>query len=273
MKYTQIPTTTFEQIQLNAGILVDEFHPATGAIGNLLGATTGGIQFQDSVEFVDFGEDIDNCPKNMLELKKLDSHEVTMSGTFVTLSVDTAKTLAGAADMDGSDNTHIIPRNDLLKTDFKTIWWIGDYSDVNTGENAGFVAIKLLNALNTGGFQIQSTDKEKGQFAFEFTGHYSMDAQDTVPYEIYVKAGDAEVVPSINLDKHYVSVDKGDTATLVATVVPAGTTVTWSSSDSTVATVADGVVTGESAGNCIITATITVDGVDYDDTCTVVVNA
>lgn len=189
MKYTQIPSDTFEQLQLNAGILVDEFTPESGTIGNLLGATTGGVSFADSVEYTDFGEDIDNCPKNMMELKKLDSHEVTLSGTFVTVTAATAKMLAGAADIDGSDATHIVPRNDLLTSDFTTLWWVGDYSDVNTGDNAGFIAIKMINALNTGGFQIQSADKEKGQFEFEFTGHYSISAQDTVPYEIYVSSG------------------------------------------------------------------------------------
>ena len=73
--------------------------------------------------------------------------------------------------------------------DFQDIWWIGDYSDVNTGSTAGYLAIHLINALNTDGIKIQSADKEKGQFAFNFTGHYSMDSQDTVPYEIYIKAG------------------------------------------------------------------------------------
>lgn len=192
MKYTQIPSTAFQNIQLNAGILTESFVPAEGTIGRLLGATTGGVQFQDSVEYTDFGEDIDNCPKNMKELKKLDSHEVTMSGTFVTIDAATAKLLAASADVDELDESHIVPRNDILQTDFKDIWWIGDYSDVNTGDNAGFVAIHILNALNTGGFQIQSTDKGKGQFAFTFTGHYSMEAQDTVPYEIYIKQGEAE---------------------------------------------------------------------------------
>lgn len=194
MKYTQIPSDTFEHLQMNAGILVSDFTPSTGTIGEgaLIGATTGGIQFQDSVTFTDFGDDIDNCPKNMKELKVLDSHEVTMSGTFVTVSEDTAKLLAGAADKTAatvSAPAKITPRNDVKEADFSDIWWIGDYSNVNDGTNAGFLAIHLMNALNTGGFQIQSTDREKGQFAFEFTGHYSMSAQDTVPYEIYVKEG------------------------------------------------------------------------------------
>lgn len=190
MKYTKIPVETFQQIQLNAGILVDTFTPKTGVIGRILGATTGGNSFSDSIEYTDFGEDIDNCPNNMMELKKLDSHTVTLSGTFVTMSAETAKLLMAAADVDSDNAGHIIPRNDLLTTDFKEVWWIGDYSDVNTGDDAGFIAIHMMNALSTGGFAITSTDKGKGNFAFEFTGHYSMDAQDTVPYEVYIKGNE-----------------------------------------------------------------------------------
>lgn len=274
MKYTQIPSTAFQNIQLNAGILVDGFTPATGVIGNLLGATSGGVNFSDSVEYKDFGEDIDNCPKNMLELKKLDNHEVKMSGTFVTINATTAKWLAGSADVDDLDATHIIPRNDILASDFKDIWWIGDYSDVNTGDNAGFVAIHMRNALNTGGFQIQSTDKEKGKFAFEFTGHYSMAAQDTVPYEIYIQAGNYTPEPLVLLNKHLVTVAKDATTTLTAETVPAGETVAWTTSNSTYADVTSGgVVSGEAVGTAIITASITVDGITYTDTCTVVVTA
>ena len=274
MKYTQIPAGTFEQIQLNAGILVDAFNPATGVIGNLLAATTGGINFSDTLSTKDFGEDIDNCPKNTKELKKLESHEVKMSGTFVTVTPATARKLAGAADIDGNDSTHIVPRNDLLAGDFQTLWWVGDYSDENTGENAGFIAIKLLNALSTGGFQIQSADKDKGKFAFEFTGHYSINAQSTVPYEIYVKQGESSSVPTIELNAHYLELGVDDEETLIATVLHSSSTVTWTSSDSNVATVTSGgVVKGKAAGDCIITASITDSGVDYTDTCTVVVTS
>ena len=189
MKFTQIPATTFENLQMNAGILVDNFTPATGAIGKLLGATTGGINFSDTIEYSDLGEDIDNCPKNTKELKKVNSRDVKMGGTFVTVSASMGKTLSAVADIDENNATHIIPRADLEQSDFSDLWWVGDYSDVNTGDNAGFLAIHLKNALNTNGFNIQSTDKGKGQFAFEFTGHYSIEAQDEVPYDIYIQAG------------------------------------------------------------------------------------
>ena len=192
MKYTKIPENTFQQLQMNAGILCTSFNPATGAVTGIMGATTGGINFTATPEFVDFGEDIDNCPKNTKELKKQTSIEAKMSGTFVAVSASLAKTLVGAADVDSLDATHVVPRNDLASTDFADIWWVGDYSNMNGDVNGGYCAVHLMNALSTGGFQIQSTDKAKGQFAFEFTGHYSMNDQDVVPFEIYVKEGSAD---------------------------------------------------------------------------------
>lgn len=194
MRFTKIPATTFSEIQLNAGVLLADFTPADGSfeLTDIIGATTGGVSFSDSVTFTDFGEDIDNCPKNMKELKQLDAHDVVLKGTFVTVTAETVKTLIGVADIAGNDNTKVVPRNDLLDTDFTDIWWVSDYSDKNGETKGGYIAIHLMNALNTGGFQIQSTDKGKGQFAFLFMAHYSMSAQDTVPYEVYVKAGAAE---------------------------------------------------------------------------------
>ena len=194
MKFTQIPTNTFKELQLNAGILTSNFTPATGTVesNTILGATSGGINFTATPSYMDLGDDIDNCPKNMMELKKLDSWEAKISGTFLTVNTAQAKSLLAAADIGGSDTTKVTPRNDVAPTDFDNIWWIGDYSDKNGATNGGYIAIHMMNALSTGGFQIQSGDKAKGQFAFEYTAHYSMDAADTVPFEIYIKAGTEE---------------------------------------------------------------------------------
>ena len=194
MKFTKIPSDAFQKLQINAGILTTDFTPSTGTIGaaGQIGATTGGVSFTATPTYSDYGEDIDNCPKNMKELKKLESWEATISGTFVNADTAIAKMLVGAADIGTPDTTKITPRNDVLESDFETIWLVGDYSDKNGETNGGFIAIKLINALSTGGFQIQTADKAKGQFAFTFTGHYSMAAQDTPPFEIYIKAGTAE---------------------------------------------------------------------------------
>lgn len=197
-KFTQIPIDTFKKLQLGAGLLTSKFDPATGELtaANIIGATSGGVSFEATPSFSDFGEDIDNCPKNTKELKELDSWDAKMSGSFVTMDTTAAVSVIGAAAVASDDPTKVVPRNSVNDTDFKDIWWIGDYSDVNddgssTGK-AGFIAIRLINALSTGGFKIQSGDKAKGAFEFEYTGHYSIEHIDTVPFELYIKAGSAD---------------------------------------------------------------------------------
>lgn len=64
-----------------------------------------------------------------------------------------------------------------------------------------------------------------------------------------------EPEPSITLDKSTAAVDVGSTVTITATTVPADATVTWTTSDITVASVSDGVVTGVANGEATITAT------------------
>ena len=196
MKFTKIPSDAFQKLQINAGILTTDFTPSTGEVGaaGQIGATTGGVNFTATPTFTDFGEDIDNCPKNMKEFKRQDMVDAKMSGTFINADTKTAKLLCGAADIDASDTTKVVPRTDLKDSDFTDIWLVGDYSDKNGAKNGGFIAIHMLNTLSTGGFQLKTADKAKGQFAFEFTAHYSLAEQDKVPYEIYIKAGTEETV-------------------------------------------------------------------------------
>ena len=194
MKFTQIPANTFEELQLNAGILLSSFDPATGTTSNkdILGATSGGVSFKDTPTYKDFGEDIDNCPKNTKELKRIESREIKMNGTYLTVNTARAKSLIAAADIDSKDTTKITPRDVLKDDDFEDLWWVGDYSDENGDKNGGYIAIRLINALSTDGFSLQSGDKSKGQFAFGYTAHYSIATPDKVPYEMYIKAGTQE---------------------------------------------------------------------------------
>ena len=79
-------------------------------------------------------------------------------------------------------------------------------------------------------------------------------------------------VTGVTLDQHSASVEIGDTLTLTETVSPANATnksVTWSTSNSSVATVVGGVVTAVSTGTARITVT-TVDG-GFTDYCDVTV--
>ena len=78
---------------------------------------------------------------------------------------------------------------------------------------------------------------------------------------------------SVQLDAHSGTIAIAGTKTLTAATVPAGETVTWSSSDTDVATVSSGVVTGVAAGTATITASITVSGKSYTDTATITVSS
>lgn len=86
-----------------------------------------------------------------------------------------------------------------------------------------------------------------------------------------VSAG--SVNPDVTLNHSNLSVVVNRTAVLRATTIPGSASVTWTTSDDTVAEVANGVVTGVAVGTATITATITVDGHDYSDTCAVTVSA
>lgn len=178
--FNKIAADAFEKLQFGAGIICSSFDPAKPADvadENILFATSGGIKFEAKPTYTDYGEDIDNCPKNMKELKRLDSWEVTLSGTGLTIDAASAKRLVGAAEASGNKVT---PRNDVKLTDFADVWWVGNY-----GED-GCAAVHLINALSTDGFSLQTGDKAKGQFPFAFTGHYSIDSQDTPPFELYI---------------------------------------------------------------------------------------
>ena len=115
MKFTKIPSDTFKKLQINAGILTTDFTPSSGAIGEngQIGATTGGVNFTATPTYSDFGEDIDNCPKNMMELKKLDTWEVKLTGTYVTVQ-EMFDTLARLHVTDGLTYTEIAARKNTF---------------------------------------------------------------------------------------------------------------------------------------------------------------
>lgn len=195
MKYSLVKTDAFQKFVFNAGIIVegDGFTPSTGEVtmAKILCATTGGFSFNANPTYTDEGADVDNCPNNTKQLKRITAYDPAISGTALSVDTGTIATLNGAADIDSSDATHIVPRSNLTADDFKDVWLVGDYSDQNEGSTAGFVAIHLKNALNTGGFQMTTTKDGKGQFAFDFHGHYDLANIAEVPFEIYLKTGTA----------------------------------------------------------------------------------
>lgn len=191
---TLIPDDVFEHIGRNAGIILSDFDTTTKTVdkSKIIGATSGGVNFTDTPTYTDFGEDIDNCPKNTKELKELDSREVKISGTYVSMTIEQNTDLIGAADYDAKTGKITI-RDEVTVDDFKTIWFIFDYG------NGGVIAIKINNALSTGGFAVQTTEKAKATYAFEYTAHYGIE-DSTKPYEIYYIANTATAAAALTDD-------------------------------------------------------------------------
>lgn len=206
MRFTRIPTSTFDELQVEAGLLLKNFDPTTGAFADedILTATTNGITVSITPSFSDFGEDVDNCPNNTMELKRIDDVEVSVSTTAINISEDNIKYMLGAADTDAETGA-IKVRKTLAMSDFKDIWYVGDMA------NGGFIAIKISNALSTGGFSLATSKKGKGNVGITLTGHFSIDNVEDVPVAIYL--GEAEE-SYIKLSKSSLNMNLGDIAVL-----------------------------------------------------------
>ena len=271
-RFTTISVDAFDALQVDAGVILTNFDPAnpyvTPSSEDILATTTGGINPTCVPTYSDYGEDVDNVPNNMMEFKHLDGWEAKMSFTSIKFNAANTKWALGAADTELLSNgvTVVKPRRNVKLTDFQDLWWVGDKA------NGGAYAINLKNALSTGGLNIQSSKNGKGTNQIEVTGHVSIDRQDEMPMAIYdIPPEDAPVTAEIVLDRANVSIEEGDNVKVIAKTSPAGQTVTWSSSDDTIAEVSNGTITGVAAGTATITASMTYDGLTYTDTCNVTV--
>lgn len=180
--FTRIPADTFEQIQTDAGILLYKFdieNPGSVKDDDIICPTTGGITAACAPSYSDMGEDVDNCPANLLELKHLDSWDCRLEFTSLGTSSRSIRLALGAADVDSSDPTHIIPRRDLKVEDAQDVWWVGDRAD------GGMVAVCLKKALSTSGFSLKTTKNGKGNTSVTLTGHVTVDTQGEVPMEFW----------------------------------------------------------------------------------------
>ncbi len=180
--FTRIPADTFEQIQTDAGILLYSFDPAApGAVKDeeIICPTTGGITAACVPSYSDRGEDVDNCPANLLELKSLDSWDCSLQFTSLGTSPRSIRLALGAADIDADGPTHILPRRGLKVSDAQDIWWVGDRAD------GGLVAVCLKKALSTAGFSLKTTKNGKGNTSVTLTGHVTVATQQEVPMEFW----------------------------------------------------------------------------------------
>lgn len=181
-KFTKISSKAFEEMQLDAGVLLKTFtpdSPAEPGDSDIICATTGGIQISCVPTYSDMGEDVDNCPTGTKELKHLDGWECKFSFNALSITENVLLMALGAAKADSS--THkVTPAGTLEQSHFTdNVWWVGDKG------GGGLAAVKLSNVLSSGGFSLQTTKNGKGQLSVELQGHVSISDTTAVPMEFY----------------------------------------------------------------------------------------
>lgn len=195
-KYTKMGPEDFKHMTWDAGIILDKFTPETGEFdpADIRFATTGDNSFSSSRELTDRGADINNCPENTMQLQKAQAWQANVSGTAVTITAEDLKMFLANADIEEINTVlkRIVPRADLLITDFHDKWLVFNYSELNGEKNGGFCAIHIMNALSADGFTGTLGKNKNGTFPFNLKAFYDMEDMDRVPFEIYIKEGEAE---------------------------------------------------------------------------------
>ena len=167
------------------------------------------------------GKHIAKCIFNVIS-KTIDVTGVSLDNTSITMTEGTTQTLTAT----------VAPEN---ATD-KSVTWSSNNISVATVSSSGVVTAK---AAGTATITVKTNDGAK-----------------TATCSVTVKAATVAVT-GVSLDKNSLSLRVGDVSTLTATVMPSNATdksVTWSSSNTAIATVSStGVVTANNVGSAVIT--------------------
>lgn len=235
--YTQYTTTA----QLKTALV-----SALGDESMCLGMTRGGGSFTTSRAMRQI--EADGLRYRYVGDTLTDSVDATLNFTFIEFAPKNIAIGLTAVNQTDSGQMHKLqPRTRIEPGDYLKDVVLA--TDLNDG---GVLLIHFRNAINTTDFTVTYTDKGEATYPLELHPYQdNLDDFDTAPYEIIVYDGD-----SISLNKTTETVAVGSTKTLTATTIPTAAQVTWASSETTIATVASGTVTGVAAGSCYITATL-----------------
>ncbi len=142
----------------------------------------------------------------------------------------------------------------------KTIYYIGD------SFNSNGLVIKLT--YSDGRTENASTGFTTSGFSSTTAGTKTITVSyggKTTTFNVTVKS------PAVTLSQQNISMDIGETNTITATITPSGQSVTWTSSNTSVATVSNGTITAKGTGTANITAKFTYNGIVYSSICTITV--
>ena len=190
---TGLRAETFENLQLNAGVFLQNFNYSSatnastlqGLIADaiesgegVLGATRGGGTFECTPEIRTIEADGMRYPFKGSTVNDL--WTVKLKTTLIEATPENfARALMCADVTTNGGKTTVRVRTNIELMDYKSsICWVGDTSK-------GYVLIKLDNALNLNGATFTFTDKGEGTLPVEFQAHAAnLEDQNYAPFEI-----------------------------------------------------------------------------------------
>lgn len=181
-KAKKVAASAASNMQVDAGLLLKSFDPANvvePADEDIICATTGDYSIVSQPDTQDFFDDVNNAQKNTTAGKRITGWTCTLGITGLEITEDMLKKALGAFRV--LENGGISPRAQYALTDFEDIWWVGDMVDTDN-----LFAVKLANAVSTGGISFTATNNGKGKLAMTFTGHTELGNEEYVPMEFYI---------------------------------------------------------------------------------------
>lgn len=199
--------------------------------------------------------------------------------------------LVGELDGQNASLTNSVACNNILSLSAQSSWGsrvIGGFKNGAAEPNQSNYALSTMQVSLNNVPQTKTDDSVEGiaktetqlmqaatyqGIGWSFSDVWGIDGGQMFPYLLWEV--DVNPVADVSLDKTVLLIAAGKTETITPTVLPLGATnksLTWTSSNTNVATVENGVVTAVAVGTATITATST-DGSNISATCNVTVTA
>ena len=183
-KASRIAENAINNIQVDAGVILKGtgFNPADPKLFNdsdILLTTTGSPTINCTPTTEDFFADVNGAPNDSKEGKRATGWTCNVGGTAIDFDATRLAYYIGSTKAT-TNGLGIQPKFQYDPSDFKDIWALFDMADPTK-----LFAVKIKNALNTGGLAFSATKNGKGQTSFTFTGHASASNPEEVPMEFY----------------------------------------------------------------------------------------
>ncbi len=224
---------------------------------------------------------IETLPNKLnFELReKLDTTGLVVKGTYTDNSSKeiTDYTVSGYNALKSGSQTITVTYGDYTATFTVSVGAVKTLSAVSVAQAPAKTEYYIGDALSTAGLQLTLTYSDNStttvSSGFTTSGFDSASAGTktiTVSYEGISTTFTVKVkTPSIVISEAEKSLLVDEIVTLTAATDPTGQTITWISSNNSVATVSNGVVTAKSEGSAVITARFIYNGINYEKNCTI----